>query len=180
MKIVIGLGNPGEKYRHSRHNAGFMMADKIVVGKGSWHSSPNMLVSKASLSLSNGQEEKLVVIKPQTFMNNSGSVVSKIRKKYPQVDLKDWYVIHDDLDLELGKYKIEFEHGPKQHNGLDSIYEQLGSKQFWHVRLGIDNRQGIRVGEPSEYVLQPFPPEEKAIFDAMLDQAFQELKQKLY
>ncbi len=165
MKLIVGLGNPGEKYKNNRHNIGFWVVDE--------------------LALRQAQGKNMVLLKPQTFMNRSGVEVKKLVKKYP-LDKNELYVIHDDLDIELGKYKISFAKGPKVHNGLQSIYQQLGTKNFWHVRVGIDNRaphsrgkagkdnqslNGIRHSEigirrrinmsGEEYVLQNFRPEER-------------------
>ena len=143
MKLIVGLGNPGEKYKNNRHNVGFMVVDRLM-----------------ELNLAG-----VVLAKPQTFMNKSGIAVKKLTKRYP-LPPNALYVIHDDLDIELGKYKISLGKGPKVHNGLRSIYEQLGTKDFWHVRIGIDNRlkTGFK-GTGEEYVLENFRPEEKKIIN---------------
>ena len=139
MKLIVGLGNPGEKYKNNRHNVGFWVVDEL-----------------ARLNLPNA-----VLFKPQKFMNRSGQEVKKLIKKYP-LDKNELYVIHDDLDIELGKYKISLAKGPKVHNGLQSIYQQLGTKNFWHVRVGIDNREATGyTGSGEDYVLQNFRPEER-------------------
>ncbi len=140
MKLIVGLGNPGSKYKDNRHNVGFMVVDEL-----------------AKLNLTD-----VVVFKPDTFMNRSGVAVKKLQVR----NLQDLYVVHDDLDIELGKFKISFGKGPKVHNGLKSIYEQLGTKDFWHVRVGIDNRMKLGFkGTGEEYVLQNFRPEEKVIIN---------------
>ena len=143
MKLIVGLGNPGQKYKYNRHNVGFMVVDRLM-----------------ELNLAG-----VVLAKPQTFMNKSGIAVKKLTKHY-SLPPNALYVIHDDLDIELGKYKISLGKGPKVHNGLRSIYEQLGTKDFWHVRIGIDNRlkTGFK-GTGEEYVLQNFRPEEKKIIN---------------
>lgn len=139
MKLMVGLGNPGEKYQNNRHNVGFWVVDSL---------------KKLKLA-------GVVLLKPQTFMNRSGIEVKKLVKKYP-LDKNELYVIHDDLDIELGKYKISLAKGPKVHNGLQSIYQQLGTKDFWHVRVGIDNREATGYTSSGEdYVLQNFRPEER-------------------
>src|SRR3990167_3602920 len=139
MKLVVGLGNPGSKYAHTRHNVGFLVAEKL---------SPS----------------DFLILMPEKFMNRSGVVLKTFLKKHPKIELKDVYVVHDDLDIELGKYKLTFGKGPKVHNGLKSIYEQLGTKNFWHVRIGIDNRLTTGFKETGEeYVLQNFRPEEKKV-----------------
>lgn len=150
MKLIVGLGNPGEKYKNNRHNVGFMVVDEL-----------------AKLNL-----PEVVLFKPQKFMNRSGVEVKKLQVR----NLQDLYVIHDDLDIELGKFKISFGKGPRVHNGLLSIYEQLGTKDFWHVRIGIDNRlkTGFK-GTGEEYVLQNFRPEEKIIVNSVIKKAVKEL-----
>ena len=141
MKLIVGLGNPGAKYKNTRHNAGFLVVDE--------------------LALRQAQGKNIVLFKPQQFMNRSGVEVKKLIKKYP-LDRNELYVIHDDLDIPLGKFKIHWGRGPKIHNGLQSIYDQLGSKDFWHVRIGIENRPATGyVGSGEDYVLQNWRPEER-------------------
>lgn len=153
MKLIVGLGNPGQKYKNNRHNVGFMVVDRLM-------------------------EEKLPgikLLKPDSFMNRSGVAV-----KREEPNLRFLYVVHDDLDIELGKFKISFGKGPKVHNGLKSIYEQLGTKDFWHVRVGIDNRMktGFR-GTGEEYVLQNFRPEEREIIKNVIDKVVAEVKKEV-
>lgn len=152
MKLVVGLGNPGSKYVNTRHNAGFLVADKL-------------------------SDNDFLLLKPDKFMNRSGVVLKAFLKKHPKIEFKDIYMVHDDLDIELGKYKITFGKGPKVHNGLKSIYEQLGSKDFWHVRIGIDNRlkTGFK-GTGEDYVLSNFRPEERIVVDRVIDQVVAALK----
>lgn len=185
MKLIVGLGNPGQKYKNNRHNVGFMVVDRLM-------------------------EEKLPgikLLKPNSFMNRSGVAVNKYLKKWKgptlPFSLPNLYVVHDDLDIELGKFKISFGKGPKVHNGLKSIYEQLGTKDFWHVRVGIDNRaphsrgkagqdnqglNGIRhsgIGirrrinmSGEEYVLENFRPEEREIIKKVIDKVVVEVKKE--
>lgn len=153
MKIVVGLGNPGDKYRNNRHNVGFMIIDRIKEFDGE--------VLKIG---------EVVLVKPQTFMNRSGEAIGKIVNFY-KVAVDDLIVIHDDLDIKLGEYKIQKGVGPKVHNGLTSIEEHLGKKDFWRVRVGIDNRpmangEWRMAGE--DYVLADFTSEEKAVLDRMI------------
>src|SRR3989344_1048929 len=122
MKLVVGLGNPGSKYAHTRHNVGYLVADKLSASD-------------------------FLILLPDKFMNRSGVVLKAFLKKHPKIELKDVYVVHDDLDIELGKYKLTFGKGPKVHNGLKSIYEQLGTKDFWHLRIGIDSDRGGQTQE---------------------------------
>jgi len=155
MKLLVGLGNPGKKYAGTRHNVGFEVVD--------------------------GLKEELRVkgvrfLKPQLFMNRSGEVVKEALKKN-KVKLEDLYVVHDDLDIELGEFKVSWGKGPKDHNGLRSVYEELSSKEFWHVRVGIDNRVEIPFeGSGEEYVLSSWLPEERVVVDNTVKKVVKELK----
>lgn len=151
MKLIVGLGNPGGKYKNNRHNVGFMVVDEL---------------EKLNLP-AQADFPEVIFFRPQKFMNRSGGEVKRLWKKWKGrilPVLQDLYVIHDDLDIELGKFKINFAKGPRVHNGLLSIYEQLGTKDFWHVRIGIDNRlqTGFK-GTGEEYVLENFRPEERRV-----------------
>lgn len=145
MKLIVGLGNPGEKYKNNRHNAGFVVIDEL---------------EKQNLP-------DTVLFKPQKFMNRSGAEVKKLVKKYP-LDRNELYVCHDDLDIPIGRFKITFGKGPKVHNGLKSIYEQLGTKDFYHVRVGIDADRGGKT--PEEFVLSNFRPEERQAINTVIGQ----------
>jgi PTH1 family peptidyl-tRNA hydrolase len=154
MKLIVGLGNPGSKYGNTRHNAGFLLVDELE-----------------RLNLPD-----TVLFKPQQYMNRSGIEVKKLVKKYP-LDRNELYVAHDDLDIPLGKFKINFGKGPKVHNGLKSIYEQLGAKDFWHIRIGIDNRSATGFsGSGEDYVLQSWRPEEREAVDRVVKEISGELK----
>lgn len=146
MKLIVGLGNPGAKYKNNRHNVGFWVVDEL-----------------AKLNLPD-----VILFKPQKFMNRSGVEVKRwLRGKWKDRILP-LYVAHDDLDIPLGKFKISRK-GPKVHNGLKSIYEQLGTKDFWHIRIGIDNRMNTGFsGTGEDYVLQNFRPEERRIIKATI------------
>jgi len=156
MKLVVGLGNPGEKYKNTRHNVGFEVMDSFKeVWKGAG----------------------VVFLKPQLFMNKSGVEVKGWLKKFKVRNLKFLYVVHDDLDIKLGEFKVSWGKGPKDHNGLRSIYEQLGSKEFWHVRVGIDNRVEVPFkGSGEEYVLSSWLPEERVVVDNTVKKVVKELK----
>jgi PTH1 family peptidyl-tRNA hydrolase len=153
MKLIVGLGNPGEEYKNTRHNIGFLVLDEL---------------QKTKLP------KDLVLRKSDVFMNNSGSFVKKLTDKY-KLDLSGLYIIHDDLDIKLGEHKIQFGRGPKDHNGLKSVDESLRTDQYWHVRIGVDNRpeDGRPMGE--EYVLQNFTPEEREVLDKTIKEVCHKL-----
>lgn len=166
MKLIIGLGNPGDKYQNSRHNVGFMVMDELLrkltsVGKSRWQKVKNPKAEVAKIG-------DLILAKPQTFMNNSGWPVKQLAEKYHVEPVETW-VIHDDLDLPLGKIKIRKGGGTAGHHGLESIVEQLGTTDFVRFRLGIGKPQGhdewektnVRRQKVESYVLNDFLPHEQ-------------------
>ena len=161
MKLIIGLGNPGEKYKRTRHNAGFMFVDYLYehaeVMKP-WKFDKYAQAELAEVQLkTNSQKPKAILVKPQTFMNRSGETVTKLAIRF-SVAPKDVYVAHDDLDFKLGEFKISLGKGPKLHNGITSVEEMWKTKEFWRVRIGVDNRTEPIPGET--YVLSSFVGDE--------------------
>lgn len=155
MKLVIGLGNPGKRYRDNRHNVGHMVVDALLKRK---------------------LPKDFVIKKTDVFMNESGNFVKKLVEQY-KVNTSDLWIIHDDLDIKLGYYKIQFGKGPKVHNGILSVEKELGSSELWRVRIGIDNRQAepFDFARGKEYVLQNFTDEEKAVLDKVIDEICKKL-----
>ncbi len=167
MKIIVGLGNPEKKYDETRHNVGFMAVDYLASQIGSnWEHNKkfNALISKTG---------NTIFVKPQTYMNNSGLSVVKLLSyfkllpktlgvlKNKNSDLSEILtVIHDDVDINLGKYKISTDSGSAGHNGIKSIINHLKTKNFKRVRIGIltDNKKNIPT---DKFVLQKFGKEEK-------------------
>ena len=170
MKLIVGLGNPGKQYKNNRHNVGFEVVERIA-GEGEWKE------SKSGQLLYFWINKDIELIKPQAFMNQSGKSVYAVRKKHQNLETEDIYVVHDDLDIKLGEYKIQKGKGPKDHNGLLSIYEKLGTKDFWHVRIGVENRDKNISGE--EYVLQRFKEEELETINKVIKQAIDDLLKRL-
>jgi peptidyl-tRNA hydrolase, PTH1 family len=176
MKIYMGLGNPGQEYQKTRHNAGFMFVDAIAK-----ELSLNFKFEKKFNAQLAVKRDDLFLIKPQTFMNNSGQALRAFLD-YLKIDIQDQFsgpedliVVHDDLDLALGTYKLQKGIGPKEHNGLQSIYQHLGTKNFWHLRLGIDSREGLRNMASADYVLQVMSAGEREILNNTIQQLLQEL-----
>ena len=153
MKLIVGLGNPGEKYKNTRHNAGFLVAEAL---------------QKTKLP------KDVVVKKSDKFMNESGDCINVLLHEY-KAEPSDLYVIHDDLDIPLGSYKIQYGRGPKDHNGILDIEEKLGTKDFWRVRIGVDNRKVDDRIQGEEYVLQDFTDNEKAILEKAIREACKKL-----
>jgi peptidyl-tRNA hydrolase, PTH1 family len=161
MKIIIGLGNPGKEYEKTRHNTGFMILDEL---RKLWNF-PEFSVNQkfnAEVSESLAVDEKIMLIRPQTFMNNSGESVKKILDFY-KLTPDDILVIHDDLDIESGKYKIATDSSSAGHNGVQNIIDQLGTQKFRRARVGIGkittDTPACRLGA-HDYVLDKFSEEE--------------------
>lgn len=174
MKIVAGLGNPGEKYKNNRHNVGFIVVDRLaeVVSGGAWRVEKKFESEICDLS---SAIPNLLLVKTQTFMNNSGEALAKIIKFY-KISSENLFVIHDDLDIKLGEIKIQLGIGPRIHNGLNSIENSLGTANFWRVRVGIDNRS-LDLRTPGEaYVLQDFTEEEKKVVQKTIGKILPELE----
>lgn len=175
MKVIFGLGNPGQQYANTRHNAGFMVLDEYL-----HQTRPDRRFNFSSkFSCELYQENDLVLAKPQTYMNDSGKAVQALIRFYKIEDMHDVYVVHDDLDIELGSYKMQFGTGPKVHNGLSSIYRVLGTEQFWHVRVGVDSRHGDRSLPGYVYVMQPLSQDEKSQLQSSIFKIVPQLDQQL-
>ena len=165
MKIIVGLGNPGSKYRNSRHNLGFRVVDAIAahLGAGSCRSKHNgELVEVAH------EGEKVLLVKPMTYMNNSGNCIAAVARNKIQSP-EDLLIVLDDVNLALAKLRFRAGGGAGGHNGLKSAIERLGTNEFHRLRLGVgDDRSG---GELSDHVLSSFRPEEKPKVSEMVAQA---------
>ncbi len=167
MKIIVGLGNPGTKYEKTRHNAGFVLVDKMA--KGEKFSESKKFEAEIL------EKDGWLLVKPLTFMNDSGRAVRKILDFY-KLDQTDVVLVHDDLDLMLGEKKIQMGVGPKIHNGVNSVEQYLGTKDFLRVRLGVDNRKNRPTSlSGSDYVLEKFGKDEKEVLDQVMDEAVVEL-----
>ena len=138
MKLFVGLGNPGKEYENTRHNIGFKFID-FLANKNTLTFS-NKFQSLYSEFQSNG--EKVILLKPQTFMNNSGSAVQEVMKFY-KLNSEDVYIIFDDLDIKEGEFKVQKAKYPKVHNGVNDIIQKTGTDKFNFVRIGIDGRNEI-------------------------------------
>ncbi len=168
MKLIVGLGNPGEKYAQNRHNVGFMFLNylletlKIRRESESMNSQPIVFKKDKYLFSEVAQVGNLFLAKPQTFMNKSGDAVKKISTHYKIQTAKDLIVIHDDLDIPFGKFKIQ-KQGPKQHNGITDIQNKLMTMDFLRIRIGVDNRPSENRMNGEEYVLQNFIEQETSL-----------------
>ncbi|MCS6956536.1 MAG: aminoacyl-tRNA hydrolase [Patescibacteria group bacterium] len=173
MKIIIGLGNPGEKYQNNRHNVGKLFIDYFISGLINWQVSE--LKEKNKIVAKIFKNNSLILAKSEEFMNLSGKIVKKIIKNY-KLKIKNLYIVHDDLDIPLGKFKIQLSQGPKLHNGIKSIEEALKTKNFWRIRIGVDARKKENWIDGETYVLQNLLPEEKEILQ---NQVFPKIFEKI-
>ena len=166
MKLFVGLGNPDSKYQNTRHNLGAMVITEYLK-KHSLH-----LNNQSKLSSQIAQHQQSLFAITNEYMNNSGIAVQKIAHYY-KIDPKDIYIIHDDLDLPVGDYKIQFDRGPAGHNGVISTIAQLGTRSFNRIRIG--------VGKPTDatpienYVLLPFNSEDKTIINQTISKIIKEI-----
>lgn len=155
MKLIVGLGNPGKEYENTRHNIGFMVIDAYL-GTEKWQEKFNaMYIQK----LING--EKVIFIKPTTFMNNSGLAVEQF-VKYFDIDLEDILIIQDDLDEAVGDYKLKLHSSSGGHNGIKSIIASLHSEDFPRLKIGIKTEKKDNV---IDFVLGKFSKKEMEIFN---------------
>lgn len=168
MITVIGLGNPGEKFKNTRHNVGFMVLDKFAEK----NNFPGFKISKkfnAEISEGNFGEQKVLLAKPQTFMNESGKTAKALIKNYKNLKIKKFVIIHDDIDLPVGKIKIVKDHGSAGHKGVESIIKNIGNVGLIRFRVGIGSKQyrGLMHGteKARDVVLKKFSKDEQKIID---------------
>jgi PTH1 family peptidyl-tRNA hydrolase len=169
VDIIVGLGNPGSRYQHTRHNLGFDVIDVLARRYGI---SIRSHVADALCGTGRVGGRMVLLAKPQTYMNVSGGAVARLVQQYLQ-DGEQLIVVHDDIDLSLGSMRVKRQGGAAGHRGVQSLIDSLGHGNFVRLRLG--------VGRPPhkedivEYVLSPFRPEETDAYEAMLAQAVERL-----
>ena len=163
MKLIIGLGNPGKEYENTRHNIGFMVIDNYVKfhNFGDFKEKFNGMYLKYQLD-----NEQVILVKPLSFMNLSGDVVRKY-VDYFKVDIKDILIIHDDLDMPVGKIKLKQNGSSGGHNGIKDISLKLGTEEFKRLKVGIANNKNM---DTKDYVLGRFSKEEKDLINEAIDE----------
>ncbi|RWZ51255.1 aminoacyl-tRNA hydrolase [Halobacillus fulvus] len=166
MKCIVGLGNPGKKYEQTRHNVGFMVIDELAK-QNQWSLSQTKFRGLYTTEHVNG--EKVLLLKPQTYMNLSGESLRAFMDYY-EIDPDDVLVVYDDLDLPPGKIRLRKKGGHGGHNGIRNIIDHLGTKEFKRLRVGIGRPQGsVTV---IDYVLGSFPKQEQtAVRESIEDSA---------
>ena len=162
MRLIVGLGNPGSQYENTRHNAGFMVVDKLA---GEFGISVNK--NKFDVRYGRGAIEghEVMLAKPMAFMNRSGWPVQKLAA-YFKINSKDLMVVHDDIDLAFGRLKIKEKGGHGGHKGLQSIMNAVGQDEFVRLRIGIGRSEAG--GSVSDHVLAPFFGDESKQLDSVL------------
>lgn len=162
MILIVGLGNPGEKYIKTRHNIGFRIINEL----GRKNNFPDFKFSKrfnAEISKENLNKKRIILAKPKTFMNNSGKAAKSIINYY-SLQIKNLFVVHDDIDLPLGKMKISKDRGSAGQKGVQSIINELKTKDFIRFRIGIKpTKQEIKIKNIEKFVLQKFNKDEEKI-----------------
>ena len=158
MKVILALGNPGEKYAYTRHNAGFLVIDQLAAEQGAQFSNkPKFFSDIAELNMSG---EKILLVKPTTYYNEVG-IAARALMDFYKLTLDDLLVIHDDTDLDFGKIRIRKGGRDAGSNGLKSLHAHIGS-DFWHIRIGTDNLLRRQIGDV-DFVLSKFNTDERKI-----------------
>ena len=163
--LIIGLGNPGREYKDTRHNIGFMLIDQVAVRL---NARGMKLQAKAIVTSALYEERKIILAKPQTYMNLSGQSVQGLLHFY-KIPIENLLVAHDDLDIPFGTIRIRPGGGPGGQRGMASTIDHLGTKEFPRLRLGISRPPGRM--DPKDYVLQMFSKDDMKLLPEVLDRA---------
>lgn len=165
MKLVVGLGNPGAKYRNTRHNIGFLIVDHIAAEEKVKF---KRKLCDAWIGEWSGDGEPVLLVKPQTYMNRSGECVKELLGEFG-ASASDLVVIHDDLDLPFGRIRVRPAGGAGGHRGVLSIMESMDDARFCRVRIGIGRPPDGT--DPTDFVLEPFSPEELGQLNEVISRA---------
>ena len=161
--LIVGLGNPGGEYKNTRHNVGFMAVDYLAGNDANWKNEKNALVFRTDI---NGH--KVIFVKPQTYMNNSGVAVGALMTFY-KVPLENIIVIHDDMDIDVGTFREKIGGGSAGHNGIKSIDAHIG-RDYRRIRIGVGHPRdfGLPI-DPSDWVLGKFTPEQLNTINGVIE-----------
>ncbi|TAL10936.1 MAG: aminoacyl-tRNA hydrolase [Nitrospirae bacterium] len=169
MRLIVGLGNPGQAYVGTRHNAGFLVVEALAADAGLKFRRHG----EAAVARGHVGGDQVTLVKPQTYMNRSGPVVAALVADLA-LDLGDVLVVHDDLDLDPGRLRIKSRGGAGGHNGVLSLIDALGSDRFARLKVGIGRPPAG--DDAAEYVLAPLPSRERTVLDDAVQQAVQALE----
>jgi PTH1 family peptidyl-tRNA hydrolase len=177
MIIIIGLGNPGKKFEKTRHNLGFLIIENLKLKIENFSDWKYEKKFKAEISRGKIGNEKVILAKPQTFMNNSGKSVKLLFTNY-SLPITKLFIVHDDLDLPLGKIKISIGRGSAGHKGVQSIIDELGTKNFVRFRIGIKpkNNKQRTINNVKEFVLLKFNKREEKILKEVVKRTCQAIE----
>lgn len=160
MKLIVGLGNPGEKFNNTRHNVGFLAVDFVLNDGDGFMQAVQSHEFKSEMHALQLGEEKIIFLKPQTYMNDSGQALKVICNFY-KLDLsKDLLVVHDEVDLPFGEIRLSKNASAAGHNGIKSIIENLGTQDFQRLRIGVESRASKGEMPTDDFVLQNFSDED--------------------
>lgn len=185
MKLLVGLGNPGDKYQNTRHNMGFMAVEQFLKD---FQSSKNTVwtdekkfksdIAEIEWQKKNGEVEKLILVKPKTYMNDSGLAV-KLLADFYKVEPIDIWILHDEVDFPEGALRMRFGGASAGHRGVMSIIEQIGTDKFWRFRLGIGRPNEVEHTGVSRYVLDDFSHADQGKVKEMLKVAVKAIEMGL-
>lgn len=175
MKLIVGLGNPGKEYAKTRHNVGFMILDALQkqpqpIEWSNWEVSKKF---NAEVSTGNYKNDKVILLKPLTFMNESGLAV-QLAMHFYKLKADDVIVVHDDKDIPLGDAKVQIDRGHAGHNGVRSIIDHTGTQNFTRVRVGIANAKKTTT-DTADFVLSKFGLLERRIVDKVIDETIKKI-----
>ncbi|MBU1427861.1 aminoacyl-tRNA hydrolase [bacterium] len=174
MKIVVGLGNPGSKYEFTRHNIGFRIVDNLARDMETEFKKAKSYYSLISRGMINNH--KVILVKPQTFMNLSGRAVNRVVSYY-KIPLQDLLIVYDDLNLELGKIRIRKRGSAGGHKGMESIMQYLNSEDIPRLRIGIGNPSSVNFNfDYVSYVLSNFNNNEKDKIEEVIQLSTEAIK----
>ena len=173
MKLIVGLGNPGKEYERTRHNVGWLVVDKLI-------NNEQLTINKkldSEILKTTVDKKRVIVAKPQTFMNNSGVAVQALLHFY-KLTPADLIVIHDDKDIPLGEFRMQNNRGAAGHNGVLSIIEHLGTKDFLRIRVGVAPLDK-KIVDMADFVLNKFSKDEQKILYEVIEKVVEEVKKLL-
>lgn len=166
MIVIVGLGNPEDKYGKTRHNAGFLLIDRLIERAGltpKWQQKGNYKLAKAKIS-----DQEVALVKPNTFMNASGLAVAEVLNWLDNPPLSNLWLVYDDVTVSLGSFRVRDLGGSSGgHNGVESVIEHVGTGEFGRIRVGIG--PAPEMADLAKYVLRPFSRGERASLNTVLD-----------
>ncbi|MEW9672680.1 aminoacyl-tRNA hydrolase [Ammoniphilus sp. 3BR4] len=170
MRLIVGLGNPGKQYEKTRHNAGFMAIDQLAESLGI---EVNQIKFKGMIGEGHAEGQKVILLKPLTYMNLSGESIIQVIQFY-KLNIEEMVVIYDDLDTPVGQIRLRMKGSAGGHNGIKSIIQQVGTEEFCRIRVGIGRPPAGR--KVVDYVLEPFYKAEEEEIQAAVNKASEAAK----